>query len=167
MSQNLARRARRAAQLLLVNGIAAQYWMPKRPREALMRLAGYHIGRSVVFASSLFRCDELNIGDNCFINHGCVFGQGDITLGDDVFIGPKVALLPDGHEIGPSEHRAGASTQEPIVVGRGSWIGAGAIVLGGVEIASGCVIAAGAVVTKSTEPDGLYAGMPARRIRDL
>lgn len=31
----------------------------------------------------------------------------------------------------------------------------------------GCVIAAGAVVTRDAEPDGLYAGVPARRIRSL
>ena len=42
-----------------------------------------------------------------------------------------------------------------------------AIILPGVTIAEGCVIAAGAVVNKSTEPDGLYAGVPARRVKDL
>jgi acetyltransferase-like isoleucine patch superfamily enzyme len=30
-----------------------------------------------------------------------------------------------------------------------------------------CVVAAGAVVTGDCEPDGLYAGVPARRVRDL
>ncbi len=28
-------------------------------------------------------------------------------------------------------------------------------------------IGSGAVVTKSTEPDGLYLGVPAKRVRDL
>ena len=32
---------------------------------------------------------------------------------------------------------------------------------------SGGVIGAGAVVTKSTEPNGLYLGVPAKRVRDL
>lgn len=31
----------------------------------------------------------------------------------------------------------------------------------------GGVIAAGAVVTESTEPNAVYAGIPARKIRDL
>lgn len=52
-------------------------------------------------------------------------------------------------------------------VGDGCWIGANATILPGVTVAPGCVIAAGAVVTKDTEPDGLYAGVPARRVRDL
>jgi acetyltransferase-like isoleucine patch superfamily enzyme len=40
-------------------------------------------------------------------------------------------------------------------------------VLPGVTVAAGCVTAAGAVVAADTEPDGLYAGVPATRIRDL
>jgi maltose O-acetyltransferase len=40
-------------------------------------------------------------------------------------------------------------------------------VLDGVTIGAGCVIAAGAVVTRDCEPDGLYAGVPAVRKRDL
>ncbi len=39
------------------------------------------------------------------------------------------------------------------------------IVPPGVTIAPGCVVAAGAVVTKDTEPDGVYAGGPAGRVR--
>ena len=37
----------------------------------------------------------------------------------------------------------------------------------GVTIGEGCIVAAGAVVTKDCESHGLYAGVPARRIRDL
>jgi maltose O-acetyltransferase len=40
-------------------------------------------------------------------------------------------------------------------------------VLPGVTIGAGCAVAAGAVVTADCEPDGLYAGVPARRVRDL
>ncbi len=43
----------------------------------------------------------------------------------------------------------------------------GAIIMPGVTIAEGCVVAAGAVVTRSTEPNGLYAGNPAVRKKDL
>jgi len=37
----------------------------------------------------------------------------------------------------------------------------------GVSIAPGGVIGAGAVAASDTEPDGLYVGVPARRIKDL
>ena len=42
----------------------------------------------------------------------------------------------------------------------------GCTVLKGVTVATGCVIASGAVVTRSTEPYGIYGGVPARRIAE-
>ena len=68
---------------------------------------------------------------------------------------------------GSHEKRAGNSVFKPITVGSGCWIGADVTLLPGIRIADGCVIGAGAVVTKNTEPDGLYAGNPAHRIKDL
>lgn len=56
---------------------------------------------------------------------------------------------------------------KPIVIEEGCWLASGVTVLPGVTIARGCVIAAGAVVARSTEPDGVYAGVPARRVREL
>ncbi|WP_372495087.1 acyltransferase [Nocardioides pinisoli] len=49
----------------------------------------------------------------------------------------------------------------------GAWIGAAVTVLPGVTIGPGCVVAAGSVVTADCQANGLYAGVPARRIRDL
>lgn len=45
-------------------------------------------------------------------------------------------------------------------------LGVHVTIIGNVNIASGCIIGAGAVVTKSTEPNGIYAGVPARRIKE-
>lgn len=46
------------------------------------------------------------------------------------------------------------------------WIGYGAIVMSGVNIAEGTIIAAGSVVTHDTEAYSIYAGVPAKKIRD-
>ena len=37
----------------------------------------------------------------------------------------------------------------------------------GVTISKGCVIGAGALVKESTEPNGLYVGCPAKRVKEL
>jgi maltose O-acetyltransferase len=71
------------------------------------------------------------------------------------------------HEIGSRERRGGKSISIPIKVGNGCWIGARSMILPGVTIGDGCIIAAGSVVTKDCEPNGLYAGTPAKRIKDL
>lgn len=45
------------------------------------------------------------------------------------------------------------------------WVGDGVVIMPGVRIATGSVIAANAVIARDTEPYGIYAGLPARRIR--
>lgn len=52
-----------------------------------------------------------------------------------------------------------------IIIEDDVWIGAVVKVLDGVTIAQGCVIGANSVVTKSTEPYGIYVGIPARKIK--
>lgn len=94
-------------------------------------------------------------------------GNSHITIGDNVAVGMGTKFITNSHELGTSEKRAGKGTVADIVVEDGVWIGANVTVLQGVKIARGGVIAAGAVVTKNTEPDCLYAGIPARLIRKL
>ena len=106
------------------------------------------------------------ISKGCYVNRQ-VFIDGHVTLEENVFIGPRALLCTASHEVGPSNFRAGDNILKPIRVGKGSWIGQSVSVIAGVNIAPGCIIAAGSVVTKDTEPNGLYAGVPARRIRDL
>lgn len=71
------------------------------------------------------------------------------------------------HYIGDENKRAGNSLRKPITIGRGCWIGTRSIILPGVTIGDGCIIAAGSVVNKDCEPNGLYAGCPAKRIKNL
>lgn len=102
------------------------------------------------------------------MNVGCLLdGEGSITIKRNVHIGPGVKILSGSHVIGPARQRAGRNIASDIVIGNGVWLGAGAMILEGVNVADGCIIAAGAVVTKSTEPHGLYAGVPAKRRKDL
>lgn len=109
----------------------------------------------------------MTTGEGCFINHGVYVDRGELTLGTQVYVGPRVMFATRNHQIGESHKRAGDNIDQPINVGSGTWIGANATILGGVTIASGCIIAAGAVVTKNTARDGLYAGVPAVRLRNL
>jgi maltose O-acetyltransferase len=90
-----------------------------------------------------------------------------VTIGDEVHVGPGVLFGTSSHRRGDTNSRAGPVILAPLVVAHGCWIGARAMLLPGVKVAEGCVVAAGAVVTKDCLPHGLYAGVPARRIRDL
>ncbi|MGY1831674.1 acyltransferase [Geodermatophilus sp. SYSU D01180] len=136
----------------------------------MLRWGGVTVSPSAAVAE---RCQfisgiQVELRDQVFVNAGCVFDAWAlITLGAGVRVGPGVHFLTSTHEVGGPEMRAAELTHAAVHVGEGTWIGAGAIVLPGVRIAPGCVIGAGAVVTHDTEADGLYLGVPARRVKDL
>lgn len=103
------------------------------------------IGARSKIQSHGFICEYVTIGDDCFIGH-------NVTFANDLF-------------------KDGAPNADPESWGRtrigdGVSIGSGATVLA-VEICSGAVIGAGAVVTKNITRKGVYAGNPARLLREL
>ena len=111
---------------------------------------------------------DVTFGDSVFVNTGVLFDAcAPISIGRKVHLGHDVRLLTATHRLGPASSRAAGVAFAPIRVGDGAWIGAAVTVLSGVTIGEGCVVAAGAVVVRDCEPNGLYGGIPARRLRDL
>jgi len=111
---------------------------------------------------------EITIGDKFSLNpYSILYGHGGLSIGDNVRIAARVTVVPFNHNYDdPSVPiKKQGETREGVKIGNDVWIGTGAVVLDGVSIADGCVIGAGAVVTKSTEPLGIYGGVPARLIR--
>lgn len=128
----------------------------------LLWLPGCFIGGDQVAGQNL------RVKTNTFINSGCMFYCGaPISIGERCNLAMQVMFCTATHEIGEVSRRAGAPQFAPIVVGDGCWIGARATILPGVTIGEGCIIAAGALVHRDCAPNGLYAGVPAKRIRDL
>lgn len=56
--------------------------------------------------------------------------------------------------------------QKRVTIGHDVWIGHGAVVTPGVTIGHGAVIGANAVVTRDIRPYEIWAGVPARKLRD-
>ena len=135
-----------------------------------MRAWGFEIGRgSCVWSGASFRSRRIRIGSEVFINVGFFYdGVEEVVIEDQVRIGQFVRLITATHEIGPPEQRCLVeAVARPIRIERGCWIGSAVTILPGVTVRRGCVIAAGAVVVRSTGSDGLYAGVPARLVRQL
>jgi acetyltransferase-like isoleucine patch superfamily enzyme len=53
-----------------------------------------------------------------------------------------------------------------VVIGKHVIVGAGCTIFPGVEIMEGCAIGSMSLVNKSTEPWGVYVGIPARKIKE-
>ncbi|MEI7630924.1 MAG: acyltransferase [Actinomycetes bacterium] len=152
--------------------LVASVVVPIQARAFLLRLLGADVGRGARVARGVvIGSRKLRIHDDVFINIGCFLDGSDwITIEEGVQFGPYVNVLTGSHHYARSVYRRGIHSTDsvaPVWIRRGAWVGMGASLLPGVVIAEGCVIAAGAVVAQSTEPNGLYAGIPARRIKDL
>jgi acetyltransferase-like isoleucine patch superfamily enzyme len=91
-------------------------------------------------------------------------GQGGITIGDNVIMGPQVKIFSENHRYAIKGQliRTQGESRRGVVVGNDCWIGAGATIMDGVVIGSGCVVAAGAVVTRSVPDYGVVMGVPAK-----
>lgn len=143
---------------------------PMRVRARMFRLLGSDISSETLIAGDVFiEGDKLITKGSVAINIGVhIDALAEIRLEDGVRVGHRAMLLTSTHDIGDETCRAGGRDRhDPIAIGAGTWIGAGAIILPGVTVGAGCVIAAGAVVNRDTEPNGVYAGVPARLVRRL
>jgi acetyltransferase-like isoleucine patch superfamily enzyme len=61
---------------------------------------------------------------------------------------------------------AGRPETPETIIGDDVWIGFGALIMQGVSIGNGSIIGAMAVVTKDVPPYEVWAGVPARKIKD-
>src|SRR3954471_5222568 len=139
--------------------------MPARAR--ILRRAGIAARTALVQPGCFFFSSRVQLGDWSWINHRCYFDSRDeIVIGARCALGMEVMLCTSGHAPGDAHRRGGAYEPPPITIGHGVWIGTRATILQGVTIADSCIVAAGAVVTSDLESHGVYAGVPARRIRD-
>lgn len=107
---------------------------------------GVIIGKNCKIQSHAFVCELVSIGDNCFISHGAKFVNDTFSMG-----GPAMG---------------DQSLWKPTKVGNNVSVGTNATIMP-VSIVDHVVIGAGAVVTRDITKPGIYAGNPARLIKEL
>lgn len=104
----------------------------------------------------------MTLGGGCFLNQGVrIACTRRVVIGEGCLLGDEALIYDsDFHGI---DDRSVASA--PVILERGVWVGARAIVLKGVTIGAGSVVGAGAVVTRSLPERSLAVGNPARIVR--
>lgn len=106
------------------------------------------------------------LGEKVWIQQGCTFfDRRGITVGNDVFIAPKVNLIMLNHTVNPYDRST--TICKPIRIGDRVWIGIAATVLPGVTIGDNAIVGANAVVSHDVPANTIVAGNPARVARQI
>lgn len=96
---------------------------------------------------------------------GCyIQGINGIIMGGYNLLAPNVGLISANHDFQDIKKH---SSEKPILIGRGNWIGMGAVILPGIQIGDNSVIGAGAIVTRDVPSNTVVVGNPARAIKEL
>lgn len=110
----------------------------------------------------------VRIGDRTMIGRGShIVGHFQVDIGSDIQTGPYVYITDQNHGYeNPDEviHVQWPS-DVPVIIGDGSWIGTGVVILPGTELGRNTVVAAGAVVRGKFPDHCVLAGVPARVVR--
>jgi acetyltransferase-like isoleucine patch superfamily enzyme len=111
----------------------------------------------------------LRLGDGVVLGRGShvVADPAGVTLEGDVFCGPYVYITSTNHSYDDPDQPVGRQwpRSAPVRIGRGSWLGAGAVVLPGARLGRNVVVAAGSVVRGEVPDHAVVAGAPARVVR--
>jgi acetyltransferase-like isoleucine patch superfamily enzyme len=112
---------------------------------------------------------EIILGEHVGLNGTTIVARKKISIGDNTMIGPNTIIADhDGHVAWPpSERWTKSGAVAEVIIENDVWIGMNCIILKGVRICSGSVIAAGSIVIEDVDPNSLYAGNPAKKIKQL
>ena len=145
--------------------------------------------------ATIYGADRIKIENNVRIDDFCVLsaGEGGIKIGKYVHIAVGSALIGAGKitlsdfvnlssrvsVYSSNDDYSGASLTNPTVpdkfkkvmhapvtLGRHAIVGSGSVILPGIRIGEGVAIGALSLVTKNCEDFGIYAGNPAKKIKE-
>ena len=136
-------------------------------RQAFYRYTTGGVGRDVHFGfMSVFSKPAVRIGQRVYIGRFCSIGWAEIR--DDVMLADGVQVLSGRHQHGAASQdgralRENEQAYRCVTIGRGAWIGAGAVVMA--DVGTGAVVAAGAVVVQPVAAGARVGGVPAKQLR--
>lgn len=134
-------------------------------RALLARNFTTFIGNNVMIDKNVHLGNDIKINDGTGIGKNCLIMSGT-TIGKGCSIAPDVYIWTRNHNFGINRTAYGGFTKE-VMIGNYVWIGVRTIILPGCQIGDNVVIGAGSVVTKNLASGGVYAGNPAKWIKNI
>jgi acetyltransferase-like isoleucine patch superfamily enzyme len=128
-----------------------------RPGSYLINCSSISIGKRVVIRPSTMLFGDKRINNSIVLEDDVMLGSGvHIYVSNHTFTDPSISIIDQGHD-----------DVQPVLVKKGAWIGANAIILPGVIIGSNSVVGAGSVVTKNVEDRVVVVGNPAKFVKSI
>ena len=130
------------------------------------------IAQKLIFMATVFGdASRIKVAPNIGLNNTLFnTSSGNITVMEDVCFGHNVCLLTGTHDIrkkGRKRITTYPKTGHDIIIHRGVWLASNVTVLGPCEIGENAVIAAGSLVLADVKPNSVYAGSPAKFVREI
>ncbi len=141
------------------------------PGVGFKHIETFEIGHGVFLGSQAYlqgRFDgTCRIGDRVWIGPQAYFDARDLVIESDVGWGPGAKVLGSAHTGFPIDVPIIRTDLEikPVVIEAEADIGVNAVILPGVRVGRGSIVGAGAVVTKDVAPFSIVSGVPARFVR--
>ena len=167
--RRLVEDAAHAREHLLFTAVLGSVLLPRIVRRLLLLVAGARAESGVGAGFSLTGDPRhLTIGRGVFCNRNVtVEAVAPVTIGANTAIGMQVLIMTSHHDIDADGRWNDVPTGRPVLIEEHVWIGGRATILPGAHIEHDVVVAAGAVVVGRLAAHGVYAGVPAKRIRAL
>ena len=136
--------------------------------------SGTMIGPQITLSAGMVPGQEcisnpvVRIGDRCLIGKGSgIVGHFSIEIGDDVWTGHHVYITDQNHDYRDVTRPISQQSmpERAVVIGDGSWLGYGTVVLPGAKIGKHVVIGANSVVTGDIPDYSVAVGSPARVVK--
>ena len=114
------------------------------------------------YQGAIYLEDHVIIGPNCIL-----YGAGVIRLGEYSHLGPGSMIISQSAVVDDESRFSVAPKMilEPVELGKGTWIGAGAVIVGGTKLGDGCTVSPNSVVCGEYGPGTTLVGNPARIAR--
>jgi len=146
----------------------ADYEDKKLKTEILTELFGT-VGEGISIEHN-FHCDlgyNIHVGENFYAGFNCtILDMAEVKIGDNCLIAPNVGIYTAGHSVNPVDrHKSGFA--KPIIIGNNVWIGGHCVIIGGIKVGDNSILAAGSIVTRDVPENSIFAGNPAKKLKDI
>lgn len=118
----------------------------------------------------IWGCKNVEIGEGSFLGEGVrlIAYEKNISIGCNVLLASGTKIITRSHVYEDVSRNISDQgyINAPVKIGNDVWIGFNTIILPGIIISDKVIIGANSVVTKNLVSPGVYAGVPAKFIKD-